>query len=205
MDLGSGSLPTDTVSRRARDLRRCSPIKPDRSDPYIPPSALACAVGALCSSATTSAAFRRSEKILAGAQVSNAFLLRVPVPVVVQGLHTAGPRWLQGLRSHIAADLQRGQQVSAARRRSRSWKPSRASFSLTIVAQSLRLARSAAYILRSGWRWKEAAGVRRLPPAAVPPKGVNIGGTVLANSTKHSANRHFCARFDSCCLPPFCA
>jgi len=30
-----------------------------------------------------------------------------------------------------------------------------------------------------------------------------MGGAVLVNFTEHYANRHFCARFDSCCLPPF--
>src|SRR6266404_7623964 len=176
MDLGSGSLPTDTVSRRARDLRRCSPIKPDRSDPYIPPSALACAVGALYSSATTSAASRRSEKILAGAQVSNAFLLRVPVPVVVQGLHTAGPRWLEGLRSHIAADLQRGQHgfCSTAEITQLEALPRlllfnhRCSIFATREQEVQRI-----YCAAGG---KEAAGVRRLPPAAVPPKGGKYRG-----------------------------
>jgi hypothetical protein len=57
-------------------------------------------------------------------------------------------------------------------------------------------------ILRSRWRGEEAANVRRLPAAAVPQKGVNIGGTTLANFTKRYGNRHFRERFDSCCLPP---
>ena len=45
---------------------------------------------------------------------------------------------------------------------------------------------------------EEAAGVRKLPAAAAPQKGVNIGGTALANLTKRCGNSHFCARFDSC-------
>jgi hypothetical protein len=54
----------------------------------------------------------------------------------------------------------------------------------------------------AGVSCENAAGVRRLPAAAVPQKGVNIGGTALADFTKRCGNRHFCARFDSYCLPP---
>lgn len=56
--------------------------------------------------------------------------------------------------------------------------------------------------LSAEWNCAETAGVHRLPAAAVPRRGVNIGGSAFGNYMRHYENRLFCARFDSCCLPP---
>jgi hypothetical protein len=105
------------------------------------------------------------------AQIFSSFLERVPVRGLVPGLAHRRALCLLKLRSHIAAELQRGQDGFCSTAEI-SWKRSRASNPRSIFAtraQEVQRIHCATGGQPVGC--KGAADVHRLPAAAVPRRG----------------------------------